>query len=296
MKKVFTTTLLIIIFKLAGAQTQIPNGGFEQRQHAFKFTSWESTNGLMTLGNPQTIFQSTEAHSGEFACEIITAYIPNRPTPEVPKNAGNVFCGRQIQYDSYMRFPYTAKPKTFEAWYIYNARNGDSANFVLGTTRWNTTLNRRDTLSYAKVFITDSVGVYTHLVVDLNILDSINTPDSAMVVISAASGTTAFTGTRLLFDDVAYLGGTVGLETFEKQNFPYAYPNPTALGAIYLDIPSQLEETTFTLYSLNGKLLLQHLLEPNKTNELNLPELTPGVYLYQLENKQRKVARKLIVY
>lgn len=296
MKKAFTTTLLIIIFKLAGAQSEIPNGGFEQRQHAFKFTSWESTNGLITLGNAQTIFQSTEAHSGGFACEIITANMINRPTPEVPVNAGNIFCGRQIQYDSYMRFPYTAKPKRFEAWYMYNARNGDSANFVVGTTKWNSTLNRRDTLSFAKVFITDSVGVYTQLVINLTIRDSISTPDSAMVVVSAAGGTTPNTGARLLLDDVAYLGGTVGVETFEKQKFPYAYPNPTALGAVYIDIPSQLEETTFTLYSLNGKLLLQHLLEPNKTNELNLPQLTPGVYLYQLENKQGKVARKLIVY
>lgn len=296
MKKLFTITLFIIIFKLSGAQSQIPNASFEQRQHAFKFTSWESTNGLITLGNAQTIFQSTEAHSGEFACEIITANMINRPTPEVPVNAGNIFCGRQIQYDSYMRFPYTAKPKRFEAWYIYNARNGDSANIVLGTSRWNTTLNRRDTLSFAKVFITDSVGVYTKLVVDLNILDSLNSPDSAMVIISAAGGTTPYTGARLIIDDVAYLGGTVGVKTLEKQNFPHLYPNPSSLGAVYLDIPAQLEGTTFTLYSLNGKFLFQNLLEPNKTNELNLSQLVPGVYLYQLENQQGKVDRKLIIY
>jgi hypothetical protein len=123
--------LIILLFISRVAIAQIPNNGFEDWSGT-NIISWVNTNGLMALsGNTQSVFKTTEARSGNYACEMIGTKVNNKPGGVfVPNYVGSIFVGKQILVNSYRGFPYTYKPNKFEFWYKYKPIGIDTAIIV----------------------------------------------------------------------------------------------------------------------------------------------------------------------
>jgi hypothetical protein len=71
MKKSVLFSLTVLFTTLLMAQ--IPNGNFETWANKGSHedpSEWVSTNGLTLLRNPVSVFKSTDAHLGTYACEI----------------------------------------------------------------------------------------------------------------------------------------------------------------------------------------------------------------------------------
>jgi hypothetical protein len=76
--------------------------------------------------------------------------------------------------------------------------------------------------------------------------------------------------------------------TVEGLNF---YPNPVSNGKIYITSKSSLEKE-ISIFDVLGKKVLQATIT---TKELNISNLSPGVYIIKIKEGDTTATRKLIV-
>lgn len=292
MKKLLLTLSIVILQFCSVYAQEIPNFSFENWS-GNRPTNWETTNGLMSspFNNPQTIFQSTDAYSGAFACEIQTKKMRSKPSGVfVPDYAGSMFVGKQISIKSFPGFPFSYRPKSLQFYYKYNARNNDSATIYTILTRWNTTANKRDTLAQNFELITDSVYIYTKREIVLNYSDTIELPDTAILFITSATSNASAEGARLLIDDLKFRGGTVGFNALLENNSIELYPNPSN-GNFFFQFGLNQEIEYIEIRNLEGKQVsFKRNLNTIEVNE------SPGIYFLMLQTERGKYSKTFIVY
>lgn len=289
-------TLLPLIFLCSVSFAQIPNAGFETWTNNDP-DGWVTTNGLTLLGNPQSVFKSTDAHSGSFACEINTVQITNKPPGVfVPDYTGSIFTGKQVFVSSYFGFPCTVKPGKLNFWYKYNARNNDTATVLAYTTRWNSSLGKRDTLSIAVSILTDSVGVYTMAEVMFMVMDSVSVPDSAVVLFASASVMATQAGSKLVLDDVSFAGGTVGLKETNTPLTLEVYPNPVNNGLIQLSFAQPEANVKVSLIDINGRVVSEHTGQAfSGSLIIDIGQPSFGMYILSVQTENGNAIKRLII-
>jgi len=77
-------------------------------------------------------------------------------------------------------------------------------------------------------------------------------------------------------------------QTIEGLNF---YPNPVSNGKIYITSKSALEKE-ITIFDVLGKKVFQTVLN---SRELNVSNLSPGVYIIKIKENDAAATRKLII-
>jgi hypothetical protein len=291
MKTLFTLCVMTL-FGALHLHAQVPNGSFENWT-GYHIDNWPSTNALIIFGNPQTLYKSSDAHSGSFACEVNTLKIKAKPNGFfVPDYSGSLFVGNQTQTQSVPGFPFSEKPTQFRFWYKTNGRNNDSANVLVALTKYNTSTNLRDTLAYAYTYLLDSVGIYTEKIMNLNIYDSTRTPDTAVIFISAATIYATKEGSRLLIDDLSFAGGTLGLKSIEDASTLNLFPNPSAKGIISLQLKNGKEIECVRVLNIQG-MEIKRLNHP-KSDFIDL-QLPTGIFLLEVTAQESIILKRLIV-
>ncbi len=291
MKTIFTLCIMTL-FGALHLHAQVPNGSFENWT-GYYVDNWPSTNALVIFGNPQTLYKSSDAHKGSYACEVHTLKIKAKPGGFfVPDYSGSLFVGDQTQTKSVPGFPFTEKPTQFRFWYKTNGRNNDSANVLVALTKWNNTNNQRDTLAYAYTYLLDSVGTYTEKIMNLNIYDSTRTPDTAVIYISAATIYATKEGSRLLIDDLSFAGGTLGLNSMEDASTLNLFPNPSPSGVISLQMKNGKEIESLRVLNIQG-MEIKRLYHP-KPEYIDL-QLPPGIFFIEVTAHESIMLKKLIV-
>jgi hypothetical protein len=69
------------------------------------------------------------------------------------------------------------------------------------------------------------------------------------------------------------------------------YPNPVSNGKIYITSKSSLDKE-ITIFDVLGKKVLQTVLN---AKELNVANLSPGVYIIKIKENEATATRKLII-
>ncbi|MBP4138098.1 MULTISPECIES: T9SS type A sorting domain-containing protein [Flavobacterium] len=69
------------------------------------------------------------------------------------------------------------------------------------------------------------------------------------------------------------------------------YPNPVTNGKVYITSKNDLEKEIIIFDILGKKILQTHL----GSRELNISELTPGIYIIKISEENASATRKLIV-
>ena len=77
-------------------------------------------------------------------------------------------------------------------------------------------------------------------------------------------------------------------DTIEGLNF---YPNPVSNGKIYITSKSSIDKE-ITIFDVLGKKVLQTVLN---SKELNISNLSPGVYIIKIKENDATATRKLII-
>jgi hypothetical protein len=85
----------------------------------------------------------------------------------------------------------------------------------------------------------------------------------------------------------------VGNESFSK-NYLSVYPNPTNSNKILLQVSDDLIGSSFSLFNAIGSCVFRSVIV-NQNFEINLPSLSSGIYLLQVENATHQLTRKLVV-
>ncbi len=84
--------------------------------------------------------------------------------------------------------PYSQRPQKLLGSYKYTPVGSDSAEIQVMLTKWNTTLLKRDTISYDKIILKNAVPTYTPIDRTLTYKDATATPDTLVLIFAASAG------------------------------------------------------------------------------------------------------------
>jgi hypothetical protein len=86
------------------------------------------------------------------------------------------------------------------------------------------------------------------------------------------------------------VSSNIGIDELNDNSDYLLYPNPTNC---WLTIESPSPDYSFTVYSLEGKIMVNKVLH-EKMNNIDLSNLNNGVYIIKLENSKNVIIKKLI--
>lgn len=300
MKKISTLIALVIGINFTIAQT-IPCPGFETWVNSTESgANYLIPQGWITTDQVQNAFNSSytgvssvrtiSAYAGSYAALMQTA-INNGDT----MNGILITCSSVGQFFSAvfgggnaMGFPYAIRSANLQGYYKFTGVGGDSALAGIVMTKWNTTLQQRDTISYKEYAFTNNASSYTFFNIPLTY--TLNYfPDTCAIIIGidGPNGQKSHVGTVFYVDNLAFVGTVpVGVKEYAGESeLVKIFPNPSS-GKITLALNNtmHLEGTQVVFYDVLGKQVLSTSSFSSYTKEIDLSLLKKGVYLYQLIN------------
>lgn len=293
MKKISTLILLAISILSIKAQ-QVQNPGFETWSNNFP-SGWGSHGEMIYNGmgfNPNTDVQTTDSHSGTYAILMQNQYIALAGS-YVPGgiNTGPIDLGSGQPTRGFQA--YTGEPISYEFYYKFNAIGGDSAFTFAFFTKWNSGLNKRDTVAAAMSYILGPVNSYTQLSVPVYWLMPGTAPDSIQLYISSSvkrvgsGGTQPPVGGQLFVDDV-YMMTPTGVTPLFTETSQDAFPNP-ASGNIKIVINNQGASKLF-VYDIAGREIETYVVTADVFN-IDLSSYKNGLYIYKVMDINNNVLK-----
>ncbi len=285
MKNLYVVLLSLIVC-FSQAQTQIPEGGFDNwtasPQNSFYEPSggwWTSLNALVNLGAPVTVSNTTDVHSGAYAAKLET------------KKWGTFLLAGLLASGSFnMKAPYikqgkpfTDKPSKFKGWYKYISVSGDSAGIVAMLTKFNTGTGKQDTIAKAIEVVKNTVSQYTQFEIDFDYKITGINPDTIIFVFTSSGDGGNFkgqVGSTLFIDDIS-LEYATGLEENLMPEFNVnVYPSPASKQlSLEFNTPNP-EKLLCKVYSLDGCFV--HSFVPSGNNyHLDISLWKQGKYILQ---------------
>ncbi len=273
----------LVAAQAAFSQTQIPNGDFEAWTTppfaAYEEPNsgwWTTLNTLNSIGGPETVEKTTDAHSGSYAAVLTTKLWGTLTIP------GLLVSGEfDIQNPSFLvqGQPFTDFPNAFQGWFKYNPVAGDSAGLAALLTRWNTSLQKRDTLAQAAWVVTTAYPNWTQFDLPFTYFQSGITPDSILVALVSSGDGQNFNGqvgSKLWIDDVR-----LDYATGNAESTLAAKPSVQVLGnRLAVHLPASGAASELHLYDLQGKHLLSQKLHTGDQN-IDLVHAN-GIYLVEI--------------
>ncbi len=285
--------MVIVLFVTGNAFSQIPNSSFENWSGS-EANSWVSSNVLILLGNSQSMYKSTDAHTGTYACELNTIHVVTKPPlgQFIPDYTGSIFLGKLYGFSPLIGVPYSYRPSTLRFWYKYTPVGVDSAAIWFTVTKWNTSTNRRDTVGICNSYISDSTSIYTQGKFDITYLDA-RTPDTITILFSSSLPSATQLGSKLIVDDVEVIGGNTGITVEEKPSLDI-YPNP-ANDIVNVCWGHIKNEVQIMLLDIQGKCIYTSSSKNTQMAAIPTSDFPPGIYIIKACCKEEVITRKIIV-
>lgn len=288
MKIKFTLFLSAMLFIsiCSFAQTQVPNGNFENWTDTVNAQSWGSNN--YSLGgflNYNFVHQSTDAHSGTYAAMLETKNIPL-----LGDMGGLITLG---SYDMLAGLSggaaITGKPTNLQGYFKYAPVSGDTMAIIVIMTSWNG--GSRDTLFYDGVMSVSTVSSYTMFDIPITYTPSTATPDTVNIIAVSSAGYAPQIGSKLYIDDLVFVYNNAGIQEENNANLISVFPNPTT-GDLNILLDGSNNE--IRIFNLIGEEIVSQRSSENSMN-IDLSNYPSGIYLLQVDNGASKVFRKIVV-
>lgn len=309
------TGLRVIFFSLVflgielRSQNSLPNGSLEEWRRSANNRYDEPSDGVWATPNRALDFalpgnipiapvqKVDDAQDGQWAVLLHTSQIFGILMP------GTLFTGKfnlsvsnpdpvsAIQLGT----PFDFRPSRFTGYFKYKPVLGDSCLMYALLTRYNAQSKSTDTVGIAEQIIRQEVTEYTPFDLPFD-YKSTDKPDSIRVVFtSSANGNNlkGQPGSRMWVDNVALLApnGTVKLLMPEvKINWG---PNPTSK-RLAISSDSDLKSVQIRITTLEGVLVSSFSFPVFHSQDLELPDLTPGIYCLSLLSENRLMATEWI--
>jgi hypothetical protein len=285
MKTLFTLVALFITFSIV-AQTQIPEGGFDNWTPSPSNTYyepsggwWTTLNSLELLGGPVTVSPSTDMHSGTHAAKLETLEWGTLLL------SGLLAAGEFITTAPFIEQgrPFTDLPSKIKGWYKYTPVNGDSAGVVAILTRFNTGTNSQDTIAEAIGAIKNAATTYTQFEFDFDYSITGTDPDTIILVFVSSGDGGNFNGqvgSTLLLDDIS-LEYPSGIEESIAPEFTVdVFPSPASDEVSLLFNTDNPEKLQCRIYTMDGSFITSFSLS-DKKHQLNISTWKQGKYIVQ---------------
>jgi len=301
--KTLNILILSLLIGSAMAQTQIPEGGFNNwtpnSTNIYYEPAgdwWTTLNSLASLGGPVTVSRTTDAHSGEYAAKLETKLWGDFLI------SGLLASGNFVMTEPYIQNgrPYTETPSSFKGWYKYSPVNGDSAGVGAILTRYNTDTGQKDTIATAVRAITENAETYTQFEIDFDYLIPSVNPDTIIIVFTSSGDGGNFmgqVGSTFIIDDIL-LEYPSGIKESLSQEFTInAYPSP-ANNQLSLEFnTNHPEKLLCSIYAIDGRFMQSFSLS-DKKHKLDVSTWQQGKYIVQayMDNSLVSSAKFIVVH
>jgi len=299
MKHIVLIISLVVIPILAIAQTQIPNSSFENWTIAANGTDsligWSSSN-LVVINPVISLYSDIDSYQGSLAANLVTAPFGfvQYSTIGILVNGQATFSygggsgSGNVKYISGGGTPISYKPTKLNGYYKTTTLSQGDLPFVkVLLTKYNTTLNKRDTVSYSESNFTTSNNNYSPFSIPLVDLLPGVTPDTITTIFYSSNP--AFVNTigvwSNLYIDNIYLSSanTTGIElnTPTKSDIQIS-PNPFQEQTIISVNQGNYNQLQLEVYDALGRSIPITYTEDTKRVVLSRGNLGAGVYWFRL--------------
>lgn len=291
MRKILLTLIVLAtVFSFSYSQT-IPSGDMEswkQTGSYFEPVGWMTANQLASFGGITVFKETTDVHGGATAARMET--VQGSFTFPGAMVAGNASFGLGGVTPT-GGFPCASRVKSLTGWYKYSPGAGDSCLIQAWLFRRNPVTHARDTVATMSFKWGDSVKVYTQFSVDFKYNTTSaggETPDSALILISASEILTAAKlGSVLLIDDLAFSGTVASVDNIALNKAKVSvYPNP-AVSFVEFKVDNR-QVSKIIIYDILGKKIRTQNVE-NAVVPIPTADMQNGMYFYQLTGKAGEV-------
>jgi hypothetical protein len=287
MKK-FTIVLTVLIAMTITTNAQIPNSGFENWTTV---GSYENPNGWVNCnGNGGTGYPVTKS-TDHFPVNVGNFSIRMENFTSGATGCATYGFANSVPYIGYngASFPITGHPNNFCGYYKFMPQNNDTMTIACGLY-----LNGAMVAS-ATLSTTNTVSNWTSFTIPFS---SYTTADSASIGLGAfySLGTnTTIQGNSVLFVDNLSFDNliTSATESVSVNSSFSLYPNP-AFDIITLNIDNNNSDLILNIYNVIGTLVKSELLKQNQ-RQVNIGDLSNGIYMIEIESKELTGKQKLII-
>jgi len=299
MRKIYL--LSICVFSLffvqnMNAQTQVPNGGFEQWQDTITCQHWNGKlSYLYGMFNIHFLSRTTDKYSGSYAAKIQTKKLSIAGVLDLG-NVGLATLGDMSLGLSGIAIeggkPINAKPTKLKGYYKYNNIAGDTMAIVLLMYKWNSSLNKRDTIAIEAFYNKNTVNTYTSFNMNISYMPSTVVPDSFNIILISSAGYAPQEGTIMFVDEMAFEYPNSGTDELENTLNVDLYPNP-AHNYMVLNLNGNVAQTVNIIDALGRNVLFLQNVEDGYVVDTSL--LTNGMYYAEIKIKNVYLTRKFII-
>lgn len=239
---------------------------------------WSTINaGFYTAGLMPAVVKSTDAHSGNFAAELVTRDFNGTEFPGFLSLAPFDLS----DFDFLPYTPYSAQPSSLDGYYKYSGSGNDSGAVYVSFKVGGFELPFFQMLPPASGYTAFSVPITLG-----------GPPDSVAVVFFSGEEV----GSTLLLDDVQFAGGDISVEEESATGWKL-YPNPVVDGQLYVEIGRDLNDARLEVFDVAGKTLIDKQVD-FRAGEPYLLELSfthGGNYIFRVTGEGEQFTGKVSV-
>jgi len=307
MIKIFTLSASLLCSVVAFGQ--IPNANFENWTHTATTgaggtagydqpVSWGSANAFIsTLDSVYTCIKGTPAPVGTYYIKLLSKAVPIvGAIPGVAVTGAITVSG--TTYSVSGGFPFSSRPANLTGQWQYMASGADQGHIVVFLSKWNSALNKKDTVSFTNYALPGMAMTWAPFTIPLTYQKG-SIPDTAMILL-ASSGTTPVAGSYLYADTLLFTGTVPsGVVTVVNDHAATTiYPNPARDKATIYYYSLFSGQLQITITDIGGKTIRQQssrIINGSNDIQLDVSGLIKGNYLVNMTDGMGTDCKKLVI-
>lgn len=283
-KKFITLVTLLSAGSTLMAQT-LPNPGMENWTNYGLYEDpqgWASLNILSVMGAPESVSQSTTAHSGTYSAQIESVIFDidnNNSNDTIP---GILSLGYYDLMNDEMvdGAPCSVRVSEVTGWYQYTTPSADKWSITISMTKWNTATNEADEIG-SGYLENDASAAFTAFSAPITYTSNA-IPDSIHITILNTTYSSG-AGNILRVDDLGLQGQTAGITEAEALHLSI-HPNPVS-GQLTLSAAETIEAE---IMRINGQAVQNITIVGSTPYILDTRSWDNGIYLVRYASGQTK--------
>jgi hypothetical protein len=280
--------LAIVIILLTGTiKGQVPNGDFENWTAMTGYdipVGWDNLNALTASKNVFTCEKGIQA--GNSYLRLVSDSVQG-----IGVAPGIAICGTldPITLKPKSGFPYTKRPSALSGKWQFMAPGDDRGFIAVYFSKWNSVSKKREIIGSGVDTLDGMEMAWANFSIPISFSNSA-APDSCIIFISASSSI-PLQYSYLFVDDLLFETSSGILDDSRSAtNFTF-YPNP-AVDLLKLDLHSLQNIQSIQITNIQGQVLYSRPYDLN-VNEIDVSNLSPGIYLICVKSKDGLSTKKL---
>ena len=294
--------LLLLIITAFQVHAQIPNASFENWDNSAGYNvpvGWDNMNAMTSPMSVYTCMKGTPGNAGTSYLKLVSQTVSGMGVMPGVAVLGVMDMTNMSAPTSMSGVPFTQRPQTLTGMNQYMASGTDKGYMSVILTKWNSAMNKRDTIATAWRALFGMQMSWSSFQMPLTYTSTAN-PDSMMMIMSA-SGATPASNSYLYVDTLAFSGSVAGATGItspsEGQTVMEVYPNPSSTTMTLLFNIQQNITVDIQIVDLTGRIITaiekHNLIDSRYT--IHTSDFAKGAYFVKVEANGSTLTKKIVI-